>query len=158
MAEGKKTSLRLVISGLLFPIALILAIDYSMHGFPDLSMDNINPRIANSTLTAFILASTFLLGNMYFYGESRDRPLAPLFAMVIAILVGFGTTIFFIEQGDILLEDNGSIIAQLVYNISHTIVSIFALILAFGIAIGILFYSLTHSKSKINEGKLSEEE
>ena len=158
MAEGKKTSLRLVISGLLFPIALILAIDYSMHGFPDLSMDNINPRIANSTLTAFILGSTFLLGNMYFYGESRGRPLAPLFAMVIAILVGFGTTIFFIEQGDILLEDNGSIIAQLVYNISHTIVSIFALILAFGIAIGILFSSLTHSKSKINEGKLSEEE
>jgi hypothetical protein len=158
MAEGKKTSLRLVISGLLFPIALILAIDYSMHGFPDLSMDNINPRIANSTLTAFILASTFLLGNMYFYGESRDRPLAPLFAMVIAILVGFGTTIFFIEQGDILLEDNGSIIAQLVYNISHTIVSIFALMLAFGIAIGILFSSLTHSKSKINEAKLSEEE
>jgi len=158
MAEGKKTSLRLVISGLLFPIALILAIDYSMHGFPDLSMDNINPRIANSTLTAFILGSTFLLGNMYFYGESRDRPLAPLFAMVIAILVGFGTTIFFIEQGDILLEDNGSIIAQLVYNISHTIVSIFALILAFGIAMGILFSSLTHSKSKINEGKLSEEE
>lgn len=158
MAEGKKTSLRLVISGLLFPIALILAIDYSMHGFPDLSMDNINPRIANSTLTAFILGSTFLLGNMYFYGESRDRPLAPLFAMVIAILVGFGTTIFFIEQGDILLEDNGSIIAQLVYNISHTIVSIFALMLAFGIAIGILFSSLTHSKSKINEAKLSEEE
>jgi hypothetical protein len=158
MAEGKKTSLRLVISGLLFPIALILAIDYSMHGFPDLSMDNINPRIANSTLTAFILGSTFLLGNMYFYGESRGRPLAPLFAMVIAILVGFGTTIFFIEQGDILLEDNGSIIAQLVYNISHTIVSIFALILAFGIAIGILFSSLTHSKSEINEAKLSEEE
>tara|TARA_Y100000385_G_C12617026_1_gene435367 strand:- start:76 stop:555 length:480 start_codon:yes stop_codon:yes gene_type:complete len=158
MADGKKTSLRLVISGLLFPIALILAIDYSMHGFPDLSMDNINPRIANSTLTAFILCSTFLLGNMYFYGESRDRPLAPLFAMVIAISVGFGTTIFFIEQGDILLEDNGSVIAQLVYNISHTIVSIFALMLAFAIAIGVLFSSLTHSKSKISEAKLSEEE
>lgn len=158
MADGKKTSLRLVISGLLFPIALILAIDYSMHGFPDLSMDNINPRIANSTLTAFILCSTFLLGNMYFYGESRDRPLAPLFAMVIAISVGFGTTIFFIEQGDILLEDNGSVIPQLVYNISHTIVSIFALMLAFAIAIGVLFSSLTHSKSKISEAKMLEEE
>ncbi len=129
-----------------------------MHGFPDLSMDNINPRIANSTLTAFILCSTFLLGNMYFYGESRDRPLAPLFAMIIAISVGFGTTIFFIEQGDMLLEDNGSVIAQLVYNISHTIVSIFALMLAFGIAIGILFSSLTHSKAKISGTKLSEEE
>lgn len=158
MAEGKKTSLKLVVSGLLFPIALILAIDYSMNGFPDLSMDNINPRIANSTLTAFILCSTFLLGNMYFYGESRDRPLAPLFAMVIAILVGFGVTIFFIEQGDMLLENNGSVVAQLVYNISHTIVSIFALMLAFGIAIGILFSSLTHSKSKITETKLLEEE
>ena len=54
MAGGKKTSLKLVVSGLLFPIALILAIDYSMHGFPDLSVDNINPRIANSTLTAFL--------------------------------------------------------------------------------------------------------
>lgn len=158
MAEGKKTSLKLVVSGLLFPIALILAIDYSMNGFPDLSMDNINPRIANSTLTAFILCSTFLLGNMYFYGESRDRPLAPLFAMIIAILVGFGVTIFFIEQGDMLLENNGSVVAQLVYNISHTIVSIFALMLAFGIAIGILFSSLTHSKSKITETKLLEEE
>ena len=57
-----------------------------------------------------------------------------------------------------LLEDNGSVIAQLVYNISHTIVSIFALMLAFGIAIGILFSSLTHSKSKISGTKLSEEE
>ena len=95
---------------------------------------------------------------MYFYGESRDRPLAPLFAMVIAILVGFGVTIFFIEQGDMLLENNGSVLAQLVYNISHTIVSIFALMLAFGIAIGILFSSLTHSKSKITETKLLEEE
>ena len=158
MVRGKKTSLKLVVSGLLFPIALILAIDYSMHGFPDLSVDNINPRIANSTLTAFILCSTFLLGNMYFYGESRDRPLAPLFSMVIAILVGFGITIFFIKQGEMLLENNGSVIAQLVYNISHTIVSIFAVLLAFGITIGILFSSLTHSKSRINETKLYEEE
>jgi len=57
-----------------------------------------------------------------------------------------------------LLEDNGSVIAQLVYNISHTILSIFALMLAFGIAIGILFSSLTHSKAKISGTKLSEEE
>ena len=158
MGETKKTSLKLVVSGLFFPIALILAIDYSMHGFPGLSTDIINPRIANSTLTAFILCSSFLLGNMYFYGESRNRPLAPLFSMILAILVGFGATIFFIKQGEMLLEDNGSVIAQLVYNISHTIVSIFAVLLAFGVAIGILFSSLTHSKSKISETKFYEEE
>jgi len=158
MGETKKTSLKLVASGLLFPISLILAIDYSMHGFPGLSTDIINPRIANSTLTAFILSSTFLLGNMYFYGESRNRPLAPLFSMFIAILVGLGATIFFINQGEMLLEDNGSVIAQLVYNISHTIVSIFAVLLAFGVAIGLLFSSLTHSKSKISETKFHEEE
>ncbi|GIR34309.1 MAG: hypothetical protein CM15mP47_5350 [Methanobacteriota archaeon] len=81
-----KPSSKVVLIGLLFPVILIVAIDYSMNGdIADFGMDDLNPRIANSALTAFILCSTFLLGNMFFYGESRKRPLGSTFGMGIAV-------------------------------------------------------------------------
>ena len=130
-----------------------------MNGtIPNFGIDEINPRIANSALTAFILASTVLLGNMFFYGESRKRPLAPIFAMILSVLVGVLATIFFINQGPMLLEGNGSVRAQMVYNIAHTIVSLSALILSLLIALGLLFSSITHSSSKISKTYLSIEE
>ena len=129
MAEKSKPTAKVVLIGLLFPIFLIAAIDLSLNGrITNFGIDELNPRIANSALTAFILCTTFLLGNMFFYGESRKRPLAPLFGMTTAVLVGIAATIFFINQGPMLLEGNGSVRAQLVYNISHTIVSIIALV------------------------------
>ena len=80
MAEKSKPSAKVVLIGLLFPIFLIAAIDLSLNGrITNFGIDELNPRIANSALTAFILCTTFLLGNMFFYGESRKRPLAPLF-------------------------------------------------------------------------------
>ena len=121
-------------------------------------IDEINPRIANSALTAYILASTVLLGNMFFYGESRNRPLAPIFAMIIAVLVGVLATIFFINQGPMLLEGNGSVRAQLVYNIAHTIVSVTAIILSLLITIGLLFSTITNAPSKLSQTYVSPEE
>ena len=68
--ENKPGS-KIVLIGLIFPIILVFAIDYSVNGtIPNFGIDQINPRIANSALTAYILASTVLLGNMFFYGES----------------------------------------------------------------------------------------
>ena len=100
MAENqRKPGSKLVLIGLIFPIILLIALDYSMNDkIANFGIDEINPRIANSALTAYILASTVLLGNMFFYGESRNRPLAPIFAMIIAVLVGILATIFFINQ------------------------------------------------------------
>ncbi|DAC17344.1 MAG TPA: hypothetical protein D7I06_03450, partial [Candidatus Poseidoniales archaeon] len=138
--DGRKVSSKVVAIGLAFPIILVAALDYSLNdSIPNFGIEELNPRVANSALTAFILASTVLLGNMFFYGESRNRPLAPIFAMVIAVLVGVLATIFFINQGPMLLEENGSVRAQLVYNIAHTIVSITALSLSLLITLGILF-------------------
>ena len=158
MVDNKPSS-KVVMIGLLFPVILIVAIDYSMNGeIANFGMDDLNPRIANSALTAFILCSTFLLGNMFFYGESRKRPLAPLFGMGIAVMVGVFATIFFINQGPMLLEGNGSVRAQLVYNISHTIVSIIALTFSVLITLGVLFSTITHSPSKIRKTVVITEE
>ena len=158
MVDNKPSS-KVVFIGLLFPVILIVAIDYSMNGeIANFGMDDLNPRIANSALTAFILCSTFLLGNMFFYGESRKRPMAPIFAMIISVLVGVLATIFFINQGPMLLEGNGSVRAQMVYNIAHTIVSLSALILSLFIALGLLFSSITHAPSKISKSYLVVEE
>ena len=157
--DGRKVSSKVVAIGLAFPIILVAALDYSLNdSIPNFGIEELNPRIANSALTAFILASTVLLGNMFFYGESRNRPLAPIFAMVIAVLVGVLATIFFINQGPMLLEENGSVRAQLVYNIAHTIVSITALSLSLLITLGILFSVITHSPSKISKSYLVMEE
>ena len=160
MAENEnKPGSKIVLIGLIFPIILVFAIDYSVNGtIPNFGIDQINPRIANSALTAYILASTVLLGNMFFYGESRKRPMAPIFAMIISVLVGVLATIFFINQGSMLLEGNGSVRAQMVYNIAHTIVSLSALILSLFIALGLLFSSITHAPSKISKSYLVIEE
>ena len=157
--DGRKVSSKVVAIGLAFPIILVAALDYSLNdSIPNFGIEELNPRVANSALTAFILASTVLLGNIFFYGESRNRPLAPIFAMVIAVLVGVLATIFFINQGQMLLEENGSVRAQLVYNIAHTIVSITALSLSLLITLGILFSVITHSPSKISKSYLLVEE
>jgi len=159
MVNQTKPSAKVVLVGLLFPVIFIVALDYSLNGsIPNFGIDELNPRIANSALSAFILFSTLLLGNMFFYGESRNRPLAPIFSMAIAVMVGILATIFFINQGPMLLEGNGSVRAQLVYNIAHTIVSIIALSVSGLVTLGLMFSAITNSPSKINNFNLASEE
>ena len=78
--------------------------------------------------------------------------------MIIAVSVGVLAMIFFINQGPMLLEGNGSVRAQLVYNIAHTIVSLTALILSLMITLGLLFSAITHSPSKFTKSYWSIEE
>tara|TARA_B100000927_G_scaffold190844_1_gene153891 strand:+ start:1486 stop:1968 length:483 start_codon:yes stop_codon:yes gene_type:complete len=159
MENQTKPSAKVVLVGLLFPVIFIVALDYSLNGsIPNFGIEELNPRIANSALTAFILFSTFLLGNMFFYGESRNRPLAPIFSMAIAVMVGILATIFFINQGPMLLEGNGSVRAQLVYNIAHTIVSIIALSVSGLVTLGMMFSAITNSPSKIDNFNFAGEE
>ena len=159
MENQTKPSAKVVLVGLLFPVIFIVALDYSLNGsIPNFGIVELNPRIANSALTAFILFSTFLLGNMFFYGESRNRPLAPIFSMAMAVMVGILATIFFINQGPMLLEGNGSVRAQLVYNIAHTIVSIIALSVSGLVTLGMMFSAITNSPSKIDNFNFAGEE
>tara|TARA_B100000609_G_scaffold198858_1_gene199621 strand:- start:2082 stop:2564 length:483 start_codon:yes stop_codon:yes gene_type:complete len=159
MISENKPSIKVVLIGAILPVFSIVAIDYTLNGgIPNFGMAEINPRIANSALTSFILVSIFLLGNMFFYGESRNRPMAPIYGMIIAVVVGVLAAIFFINQGPMLLEGNGSVRAQLVYNTAHTIVSIIALAFSALVTLGILFSAMTHSSPRIDNTHMNSEE
>ena len=157
--KEQKINVKIILLGPLIPVLLILLLDLTINeGMPKLTLETLNPRVANSALTSYTIVSLFLLGNMYFYGESRNRPLAPIFGMLLSVLIGILATSFFISMGPMLLENNGSVRAQMVYNIAHLIVSVYAISFSTIIGIGILFATITHSKSRITESKLYEQE
>ena len=90
------------------------------------------------------------LNSEFFYKDAHSK--------IFSVMIGLFATVFFINQGPMLLEGNGSVRAQLVYNIGHTIVSILALTLSLIITLGILFSTITHSSSKISNTSFFEEE
>ena len=131
------------------PPLLILAIDMTFYGgFKGIDTGVSFTRFANATLTAYTLCSLFLLGNLFFYGESRNRPWAPLFGMIMATAFGILATIFFLGQGSMLLENNGSVRAQAIYNIVHMFVSSGAVLLAVSVALGVTFSAITSQKQR----------
>ena len=70
---------RLMILAFVMPLLLILAIDISISsGIQGYDSEIAFTRFANATLTAYTLCSLVLLGNLFFYGESRNRPRAHL--------------------------------------------------------------------------------
>ena len=135
----------------LLPPLLILALDMTFFsGFKPIDTGVSFTRFANATLTAYTLCSLFLLGNLYFYGESRNRPWAPLVGMVMATALGVLATVFFIGQGPMLLEDNGSVRAQAIYNVVHMFVSSGAILVAVSVALGVTFSAITSQKARTN--------
>tara|TARA_B100001113_G_C20961510_1_gene557635 strand:- start:22 stop:498 length:477 start_codon:yes stop_codon:yes gene_type:complete len=140
---------RLMILAFVLPLLLILAIDISISaGIQGFDSEIAFTRFANATLTAYTLSSLVLLGNLFFYGESRNRPLAPLVGMFCATILGILATIFFIDQGPMLLEDNGSVRAQAIYNIVHMLVSAGAVLVALGVSLGVTFSAITSQKQR----------
>ena len=140
---------RMILLAFLLPPLFILALDITFYGsFKGIDSGVTFTRFANATLTAYTLCSLFLLGNLFFYGESRNRPLAPLVGMIFATLLGILSTWFFIGQGPMLLEDNGSVRAQAIYNIVHMFVSSGAIILAVCVALGVTFSAITSQKPR----------
>lgn len=131
------------------PPLLILAIDMTFYGgFKGIDTGVSFTRFANATLTAYTLCSLFLLGNLFFYGESRNRPWAPLVGMIMATAFGVLATVFFLGQGPMLLENNGSVRAQAIYNIVHMFVSSGAVLLAVSVALGMTFSAITSQKQQ----------
>ena len=150
MSEVKQTlNLKILFMAFLLPIIVIWIIDSTLKGdFSSFDTSDSFTRFANAILTSYTLGSLVLLGNLFFYADSRKRPLAPLFGMVLAVLIGILATLALIGMGPMLLEANGSVIAQTVYNIGHSIVSFLAISLAVAVCIGSMFATLTNGKKR----------
>ena len=86
---------------------------------------------------------------MFFYADSRKRPMAPLFGMALATLIGAMVTMWLLSQGDLLLEANGSAMAQGFSNLVRILVSTLAMMMAVVITVGGLFVAIT-SRPKRN--------
>lgn len=102
-------------------------------------------RFANAFLTSFTFISFILLLTLFVYGDARKRPLAPLVGMFMSVLLGAGLTVFFLSQGELLMEDNGSVRAQALSNLIRLGTTMLGLGLATLVVAGTLFASLLNS-------------
>jgi len=101
-------------------------------------------RFVNAALTSFTLASFILMVLLMVYGDRRKRPIAPLAGMLVAGMVGAGVTAFFLSQGDLLMEANGSVRAQMLSNIIRFSTSLLALMLSSVLTFGVLLATVLH--------------
>jgi formate/nitrite transporter FocA (FNT family) len=105
-------------------------------------------RFTNSLLTSFTLFSFMLLLTLFVYGDARKRPIAPLIGMLMSVLLGLGLTLFFLAQGELLMENNGSVRAQALSNTIRFGTTVIGLSLAMVIVAGTLFASLMNGPSQ----------
>lgn len=129
----------------LFPLMTILAI---ILWLSDSSTDGTLIRFTNSLLTSFTLFSFMLLLTLFVYGDARKRPIAPLIGMLMSVLLGLGLTLFFLAQGELLMENNGSVRAQALSNTIRFGTTVIGLSLAMVIVAGTLFASLMNGPSQ----------
>jgi len=123
----------------LFPLLSILAI---VLWLSDGSTEGTFIRFTNALLTSFTLFSFMLLLTLFVYGDARKRPIAPLVGMLMSVLLGLGLTLFFLAQGELLMEDNGSVRAQALSNTIRFGTTVIGLSLAVVVVGGTLFASL----------------
>lgn len=138
---------RAMLLAFLLPLVLIWALDLTLGGSINAGVDSL-PRFGNAILTSYILGSLILLGNLFFYADSRQRPLAPLFGMFAAAAIGILVTVLLLSQGDLLMENNGSIRAQILYNVVHMFVSGGAILLSIALGLGFTFATITAQKAR----------
>lgn len=129
----------------LFPLLSILAI---ILWLSDGSTEGTFIRFTNALLTSFTLFSFMLLLTLFVYGDARKRPIAPLVGMLMSVLLGLGLTLFFLAQGELLMEDNGSVRAQALANTIRFGTTIIGLGLAVVVVAGTLFASLMNRPSQ----------
>tara|TARA_X000001036_G_scaffold411831_1_gene424876 strand:- start:393 stop:848 length:456 start_codon:yes stop_codon:yes gene_type:complete len=122
------------------PILVLVAIDVSLG-------DKIHPesfkRFGNAILTSYVLMGIILIGNLFFYADSRHRPFAPFVGMMFAIAIGILIAWALISNDDLLLEANSGLRSQMLSNVVHMLVSGTAMLLAAVLAIGATFAMIT---------------
>lgn len=105
-------------------------------------------RFSNALLTSFTLFSFILLLTLFIYGDARKRPFAPLFGMALSVGLGSLLTVYFLSQGELLMEDNGSVRAQALSNIIRFGTTAVGFGLALVVVAGTLFASLMSGPSR----------
>ena len=133
-------SWKLLAMAAMLPILVLVAIDVSMGGgFADEDFK----RFGNALLTSYVVMGILLMGNLFFYADSRHRPLAPFVGMLLAIGVGAIITWALVSNDDLLLEANSGLRSQVLSNIVHLLVSGTAMALAALLAVGATFAAIT---------------
>jgi hypothetical protein len=133
-------SWKLLAMAAMLPILVLVAIDVSMGGgFADEDFK----RFGNALLTSYVVMGILLMGNLFFYADSRHRPLAPFVGMLLAIAVGVIITWALVSNDDLLLEANSGLRSQVLSNIVHLLVSGTAMALAALLAVGATFAAIT---------------
>ena len=127
------------------PFAAVLLGVLSLSG---VSADGAVVRFSNALLTSFTLFSFILLLTLFVYGDARKRPLAPLFGMALSVGLGSLLTVYFLSQGELLMEDNGSVRAQALSNIIRFGTTAVGFGLAVVVVAGTLFASLMSGPSR----------
>ena len=102
-------------------------------------------RFSNALLTSFTFVSFILLMTLFVYGDARKRPVAPLLGMVLSVLIGAGMTVYFLSQGELLMEDNGSVRAQALSNLIRLGTTLIGVGLGAMVVAGTLFASLMNT-------------
>ena len=102
-------------------------------------------RFANAMLTSFTLVSFMLMVTLISYGDARKRPIAPVLGMLLVVGVGVLLTLFFLSQGDLLMEDNGSVRAQALSNLIRFGTTSVAMLASTLLGGGVLFASLLNT-------------
>ena len=140
------SSWKLLVFAALLPILTLVAIDVSLN-------NNFHPesfkRFGNAVLTSYIIMGLILIGNLFFYADSRHRPSAPFVGMVFALAIGMLIAWALISQDDLLLEANSGLRAQMLSNIVHLLVSGTAMMVASILAIGYTFAAITGRERRI---------
>ena len=117
----------------ILPILVLVAIDISLG-------DDIHPesfkRFGNAVLTSYVMMGIILMGNLFFYADSRHRPMAPFIGMMFAVGVGVLISWALVSYQDLLLEANSGLRSQMLSNIVHLLVSGTAMLLASILALG----------------------
>ena len=143
--SNPRTSLFATGAKVFLPFAAVLLGVISLSG---VTAEGAVVRFSNALLTSFTLFSFILLLTLFVYGDARKRPLAPLFGMALSVGLGSLLTVYFLSQGELLMEDNGSVRAQALSNIIRFGTTAVGFGLAVVVVAGTLFASLMSGPSR----------
>ena len=134
------SSWKLLVLAASLPVLVLVAINVSLGD--DFHPDSFK-RFGNALLTSYVVVGILLIGNLFFYADSRHRPFAPLVGMVFALSVGLLISWILISYQNLLLEANSGLRAQMLSNVVRLLVSVTAMGLASILAIGTTFALIT---------------
>ena len=140
------SSWKLLALAAILPILVLVAIALSFDS--DFHKESFK-RFGNAVLTSYVVMGIILIGNLFFYADSRHRPLAPFVGMTFALAVGIVISWALISYDDLLLEANSGLRAQMLSNIVHLLVSGTAMFLASLLAFGMTFAMITGRERRL---------